>query len=760
MRPFLLRYERELKFLVLAVIYLSFFAPIIVGVRFLFPFVFPKAIYLQTLMELGFLFYFGLLCANRAYLPRFNWILGMVGIYLLLMGITTFLGVDPALSFWSKAERMDGFFQYLHLGVFLVFLLAVVRNEADWMRLFRFIILTGWLTGILALISKYFPQILGFGDQTRLGATFGNPAFLSTYYLVMTFLALIFVLRARTPVERGIYSISTAFFLLLLLLSGTRGAYVGLIVGIFAFLFFLLLEDWKRWVKPVLVVVLVLAFLALDIYVARDLLWELSRTMTSRIFGLWQFPPARLVSWKIGLDAFRARPIVGWGPENYIYAFNTHFDPNIHTYELSLFDRAHNKIIDLLVFHGILGPVVYLLLFGIIFWELFRVLRKKIVNPIWPAGFFGLMVGYFVQNLVLFEMPTSGLLFFFLLGFLSWLAAEVKEEDKKRQPRAQVEPQTKGTPSGLLPGWSLPVGFLLIGVSFYSGILLPYRAARGVVSAAAALGNQNVDLPTRIADGLASYRQARDHSTFLDREVDVLLGRRLRELNSLQQDSATTPLSQEFLTRLMTNLEDDSRRHPLDYDILIELGNLSFTLESQKPELQAKTRDYWEKAIALAPKREDAYQQLSLWYMNRGDDKNADLMLQKLLALNDKVGIFWWYRAVFEVRRGNDVAAKEALENAKNYNYPWDKNQNNLEFLADTYSRQNRFRQAVPYYEMILEIPGLSWPQEFRARAKLIRAYLALGERGNAVPMAQILREHTPEEQKSQLEAFLHDLGL
>jgi|GEM_PF-5318326 len=759
MRTLGLRFERELRLLLTGLIYLSFLTPLIVGRNFLFPFVFPKAIFFQALVQAGLIVYALLVIADRSYLPKRNWILAGVGGYLFVMALTGFLGADPSFSFWSKAERMDGLMQYLHLGAFLLFLLAAMRHEAEWLRLFRYVILTGWLIGIVALFAKYAPAVISLGAQDRLGATFGNPAFLSTYFLVCTFLAMIFFLRGRGAFERWMFGGSALFFFFLMLFSGTRGAYAGFLAGVAGFLFFLVIWDRTRWLKPVAIIAILLLFFAADLFIMRNTFLEYFPQLGDRVFSMWQFPKARLVSWDIGLAAFRARPLLGWGQENFIYAFNIHFDPNIHTYELSLFDRAHNKIIDLLVMNGLLGLAAYLVLLAAVCKELFFILRKKLVNPIWPAGFFGLMTGYVVQNMVLFEMPTSGIIFFFLLGFLIWLSNEVRREMKKPEKNTVVSP-TAQRPLSDGAGFVLFTAALIAVIaSFYFGIAKPFRAAQGVVAAASGFGVQNEQIPR----ALEAYRYARDNSTFLDREVDVLVARRFRDFVGGYPAALSQEAGQEFGNLLLLRLQEDFDRHKLDYDVLIEAGNIAALLEQHNPQRASNPASYWEKAMRIAPKRQDAYQQLAIWHMNKGEYAKAEEMIQKVLSLNDQVGIFWWYKAVLEARQGNVGAMHEALERAKNVPhtwYHWDQNPGAIAFLAEEFRRQNNKAEVIRLYEIMLRIPNLAWQDKARALANLVSLFTETGRKEQAAEAARRLREHAPELEQNRVEEFLKPFGI
>jgi tetratricopeptide (TPR) repeat protein len=77
------------------------------------------------------------------------------------------------------------------------------------------------------------------------------------------------------------------------------------------------------------------------------------------------------------------------------------------------YDRPHNKIIEVLLYSGIIGLIAYLSIFIIIFYLLFK---HKISGGIILAAFF---LCYFFQNIFLFDTTATYILFFLIAGFIN-----------------------------------------------------------------------------------------------------------------------------------------------------------------------------------------------------------------------------------------------------------------------------------------------------------------------------------------------------
>jgi len=139
----------------------------------------------------------------------------------------------------------------------------------------------------------------------------------------------------------------------------------------------------------------------------------------------------RLTSLSAGLQGFAARPVLGWGPENYIVAWGRYFDAGSGVTER--FDQAHNKLVEELTTKGALGFLSYIALWALMLWVVAGRVRKQADHEQLLTLFVGAaLTGYFVQNLFLFDTPATVLQFVLLLGFVVSLEAATREA--VRQP--------------------------------------------------------------------------------------------------------------------------------------------------------------------------------------------------------------------------------------------------------------------------------------------------------------------------------------
>jgi O-antigen ligase len=122
---------------------------------------------------------------------------------------------------------------------------------------------------------------------------------------------------------------------------------------------------------------------------------------------------------------------LGWGPENFLVAWNQHFDPEIFFHDTASLDRAHNKLLDVLVMNGIFGLLAYLAIwiFAI------KLTFTKGVPLSYQSALLFFGVSYFVQNLFVFDSVVTYTPFFAYLSFLIFIASKdytASEMDKTK----------------------------------------------------------------------------------------------------------------------------------------------------------------------------------------------------------------------------------------------------------------------------------------------------------------------------------------
>ncbi len=438
-------------------LYLAPFSLVIVYQGSLFPFIVGKYFFFRTVVELALLFFlwgWALAPQKRSLRDKEsssgsslsavfkNPLVIAVGIFVAVYLLAGFFGVNPQSSFWSNFERGEGGLQLLHFFAYFFLLAALFRDAQSWRRMLvvcvaAALLLVGY--GLLASLKyvdaaydaqgnlnpkgsgawfKTFSDFIGGDLCGRFSGSLGNPAYVGTVMLFAIFYSLFLLVSGRQR-SRFIWGVLAFVFFLFLLLSQTRGAFLGLGAGVVVGLAYLAFRaNSRRW--RLLSFAFLLFFLAVGgalVYNQTSLNvmpWCEQRSQVLDVSVKAQTFQTRLTLWRQSIEAFKERPWLGWGPENFSLAIEKHFDLALSA---AWFDRAHNIFFDYLVFTGLLGLLSFIAIFIVLFWRLLRSFAGSGRSLAEEALLVALPVAYLVQGLVLFDVLSIYLNLFLFLAF-------------------------------------------------------------------------------------------------------------------------------------------------------------------------------------------------------------------------------------------------------------------------------------------------------------------------------------------------------
>jgi O-antigen ligase len=433
-------------------LYLVPFSLLIITPSTFFPFIVGKSTAFKLIIDLALIFLIWALARGELkinFKTLLNPLFISIAIFIFIFLMAGFLGIDPAFSFWSNFERGEGGFQMLHYFIFFALLVLVFKEEKDWRRFFLILLGVTILMifyGIAAALN--IRGFLGPGICDRFSGTLGNPAFLGTYLIFSLFYAGYLLVKEEKKNKKYLWLGLLVFLCFFLLLTQTRGAFMGLGVGLIAGLFYLTIilpsGGLRKIVFGLGIFLILFAVLIIGFRPANLNPIPFCKS-ASRLFEISIYDPSsqpRLWTWGSAIKGFKERPIFGWGPENFPVVFDKYFDPRHYVpgaNSETWFDRAHSIFLDYLVATGILGLLSYLSIFGVFYWQF---IKKTLINtnrkPIYTdkksvsisqnpyqsawqsALLFALPIAYLVQGLVLFEVLPIYINFFAFLAFANF----------------------------------------------------------------------------------------------------------------------------------------------------------------------------------------------------------------------------------------------------------------------------------------------------------------------------------------------------
>jgi len=616
--------------------YLVLFAPLMISGKYFFPFVGPKSIYFMGLVEIIFAAYLFLILLQPKYRPRLNILLIAIILFVVVLILSSFLGEDFSRSFWSKYERMTGLLMWFHLLAFFVVLSSVFKKREDWFKIFGVSVFVAILMSILALLARIDVNLLGeMGVSSRGGATIGNSSFLGTYLLFNIFLALYLITQARQSRAKGedeaiassplksagglrIYSgISLAIISPALFLSDARAAILSLLGGL-VLLFLLWLIFCKKGSLKLagisLLIIFVLGILTLIYFAFQP------------NSSFYQMMKARYVIWEMAWKGFLDHPWLGWGPENFELVFTKYFDPRLFLQEYGgeiWFDRAHNIVLDTLVASGIIGLLAYLGIFASAFYALWRKYFSEKLD-FWIPGIFSvILISYFVQNLTVFDMVNSYMMFLLVLGFIGSIALT---KEVSNQPAA---PPPKRIPRSLSPLIAIVILIFFI-FSFFKFVIQPIRADAYVIDALRSqpASPQRISLYKKTL-GTSPVGKYQIREVFADSAVSFSQSEAVKQVPVENLKSELDYLSEE--------LEKSTKESPLDFRAYLKLGYLYSTYTQINLPKLSEAEEILKRTVELSPTNQQGYwalAQIKLW---QGKFEEALSLTEKAVELEPRV---------------------------------------------------------------------------------------------------------------------------
>ncbi len=672
-----------LRWIVIAGIFALPFVPLIVSSSLFFPYITGKNFTFRLIVELLAGFWLALALVDARYRPKRGWILGCFALFILVIALADAQGANALKSFWSNYERMDGWITIAHLFVYLTIASVVMNTENLWRRLFQFTL------AISACLSIYgLSQVAGSaGLATRIDATFGNPIYLAVYMLFNVFIAVLLMVqegdqdwgvmdRVALPfallagficIAPQAASLGLLFFIALLSIAlmeafmfirrryvlafvivldtialfftGTRGTELGLIGGgLLAIVLYAFLQGSRRMRYIAASAVIVVVVLAGGLRMAHNTPWINSVGFLDRLASISLSDDtiyARLLNIQIATKGVLERPILGWGQENYAIVFDKYYDPRMYAQE-PWFDRVHNIIFDWLVAGGILGLAAYLSIFAATLWELWRKTKAGIhaFTLAERSIITGLLAGYFIHNLSVFDNVTSYILFGTVLAYLVW-----------RRNVADNAPAI--VTRELLPTPTLPYAAIgTVAIACIAAWLINWNALQENVTLLSALESPNP----------ATFEKAISYNTFGTQEVREQLAQMAAQAAAASSQNVPDSIKQQFFTNAVSEMQLQEKVSPLDARFPFFIGTVEDSFG-----------DYKDAAITLnaahdlSPKKQSILFQVGLNDQALGELAAAEQVFKQAYELDTDDQQALGYYIAAAVRAGDDVTVNTLL---------------------------------------------------------------------------------------------------
>lgn len=410
-----------------------------------------KEYFLIGSVDLLAVIWIGLLLRDRRYrLTRKNFLfLVPLLLFLLSLTVSAIVGVDRATSFFSTVESGTGLLLLYHVFLFTCIITSLIRVQQKTFlkhilqaNLFASVILASatFFTGPAGLIELNSKML----DGSSGGAMMGNSLLVGAYFIFSVFLTLYLLFHESRGWKKGLYWLGLAVMIFspvyfnVAIFKGVklsssyfffgeaRIAVVALLIGLLlSFCMWLYLRKQNGIVR-VLGIVGIVALLIAGVVGIQQVSVPTSSTHTFFIAQSGN----RITDWQEAIQGIKARPLLGWGPENYHAVYQQYLNPIVfnpgHGNEVWAL-HPHNNTFEVLINGGIIGFVLYLLVLVSLFSGLSILYRKRRIDAGTYALFAGMMAAFIIQQQMIYDSIVSYMMFFFIIAIIAGLYDETNE---------------------------------------------------------------------------------------------------------------------------------------------------------------------------------------------------------------------------------------------------------------------------------------------------------------------------------------------
>lgn len=694
----------------------------------------------------------------------------LLGIFFL----ATIFSKDIRFSLWGSPYRSGGFINFAFYIIFSILVFLIIKRK-DWQKIWFFSFFIGILVALIAILQQFgLLRDFFISFETRPPSTIGGPIFLAIYLLLLSFLSFDFGIEAKKlPIKIFCFSSFLLFVSVIIFVTQTRAAMIGLAVG---FLYFILLYPTKkiataRTLKVAASIIVILGIYGIYLINTLDQLPQfinenkILRNVVSRLSIEGAIDRSRISAWRVSFHALKERPLLGYGPENFSIGFDKYYNPSLPGIKhpasnISWWDRAHNFIFDIAVTAGIPALLIYLSLFGVLFWQLQRLKHAEInaegnadkTRKIAAHGIQTTFIAYLTANFFSFDTFSTYLIFFLLVGYsLHLISSNATEDISVNQRGYQREIGGRNWFQRLFTSvirLRKPIiailGVLLIWFLWQYNIK-PFQA------------NTQINVAKYLTDEREGCEKKLNRiEKILKRSSFVSPYIRLKYTDFLKYCESKHPeKTLEYATRGTAALKENLKAQPLyTRNWILAGGFVSVLIEQEKDtqkkqELIKEANSYFEQAQILSPKRQQIFIEWTKHHLVSQNYQNAKEKAGICIDLNPELGDCYWFLGISEIFLGNKNEGEAALKKAEERGYPV-LSLSALNQLAEAHTSANNYQELVRVYMELIKIK----PSDFRYHATLAFLYRNLGSFERAREEARRVLELSPES-REEVEEFL-----
>ncbi len=739
----------------------ALFTPFLVDTSTYFPFITAKAIAFRIIVGLMLVVWVFWLVKSRTSLgsPTSSISLTPLTKAVLIFGIIIFIsalfGIDFYYSLFSGNERMEGVFGIWHFMLFFL-IIATTFKYLEIEKILKIQVGIGILYSIVAIlaysgIGKITAQLTG----GRLAGYTGNPSFFAVYLLFNAFLALYFYSR-QYIFDKRLFNWWLLVFLgqsFLIFATLTRGSMMGYLVSIILIalgIIFLKSDIQKESNLPSslkkIAIVFLISILVLSVFTfgAKNTDFVKNNKILGRFSSISLTDPtalSRLFSAGTAWKSFLQKPFFGWGPENYEAAYVKNFNPEVLKYLPGdfYFDRAHNKPMEVLATTGIFGFLSYLSVFGIVLYFLNR-LRKKKEWFLPSLALAGGLIGYFIQNVFIFDFHESYLMFFLLLAFISSLSEiGLLRPDKSGPPVTKEKGSSKNYSLRMGKGLLVIAVVCLVIFSTTQWVIRPYLVSKGIF---------NVGYFVKQGENEKAYEELRgviNKPAFL--KGDIIIG--IKKMYSLYSSNINEEYRKKMIGILVIQAREAVQERPWRFNLAMAAADLETIFLQWGENGLEQAEKSTEEILSRFPHFPQSYLFAAKFFLLNKETERAITEAEKVIEINPKLSTSYYILGLAYNELSDFEKRDENLIKAAELNFSF-KAKNQILGVISLLIKEKDYKAITKLYLQAIQID----PKDVSLYTGLAAAYAKIQNKEKAIEYANKVLELKPGA-KETVEAFI-----
>ena len=608
---------------------------------------------------------------------------------------------------------------YVLVNIFFAIIL-LVRRTVEETRPRTYIIVSA-----VALMAGIFFWIMAYSGARPSGENIYFPH-IQMLNEAFTFIitGLVFLLYLIRPIEKYFLVGFSILSVVMIIMTAVRGSIIAVIVAFVIFAILCFLSGARRLGLALIITGAVLCSLWGIAVAARNTHFVQSHSILLRLSDVSlksKTVNTRFWAWRAGIDGWNdsfKTIIVGYGPENFNVPFSKHFNPKFYEGSGSetLFDRAHNMFVEILVTMGIVGFLTYLLVFASLLWVARKLwyssedLRGRLTASTIIAG----LGAYSIHNAFIFDTSANLVVFFIMAGFVYYCDPDLKgvPSPGALSPRRLMNP--------LLGNVLVILAVLGMFVSAYMTSVRPVEANYSFTRGYRAYWGGD------LVRAIDKHKEAINYDTFgvydYRHKYQQFL---LENISRIQRDPEYSgPDAKTHISDLLLEGAEFVKNNFAfkdDYLPYLYLARTYIVLGSGDPTspFNDLALEMVTKALEVSPTFIRSYYELAQVYINKNDLDRAINTFLDASKRNDKIPLTWWYLGMTYLDNGNLQDGIAAVTRARELGYRFDS--------------PDRYADAIRLYEKLVKLQ----PDDATFNAALAEAYAHGGRIDDAVIYAK-----------------------